>query len=70
MYIEMNEEQASAVIAAMADHIQQLALDNDYLRGALIKRMRCEKPAADPAEDKQFDRDALEEWLREVEGDE
>lgn len=70
MYIEMNDEQVSAVIAAMTERMQALESDNEYLRGALIKRQRCEKPAADPAVEKRFDRDELEAWIEEVMSDE
>ena len=69
MYIEMNEEQASAVIAAMSDRIHQLENDNEYLRDALVKRMHDESAAA-PEAGKSFNRSELESWLSEVEGDE
>lgn len=70
MYIEMNDEQVSAVIAAMTERMQALESDNEYLRESLRKHMRNNESANAPAEEKPFDRDELEAWIEEVVGDE
>lgn len=70
MYIDLNEEQISTAFAAMTERIQTLEQENEWLRDRLVvetRRANTVQPAA-PEAPAEFDADALEEYLKEVEG--
>ena len=70
MYIDLNDEQISTAFAAMTAHIQALEEQNEWLRDRLAaetRRANTIQPT-EPEVPEEFDADALEEYLREVEG--
>ena len=69
MYIDMNEETISSVIGAMFAQIQTLQHDNEWLSDRLAAETRRANAATTAARvaEKEFDRDELEEFLKEVE---
>ena len=69
MYIDVNEEQISTAFTAMTERIQTLEQENEWLRDRLAAETRRANAATTAARvaEKEFDRDELEEFLKEVE---